>query len=186
MFARFVIPILLVASGIALFFVAVIPGYERIQVVEAEIEELNAALETTEEVTGIVNDLSATVATISAEDRRRLEGIIPRDRDLDIVEYATNLTTLALRRGLQLTTLTYRRDTLGKTAFKSDYAKKIGQYHITFKVTTSYEEFQLLLADIENTEHLMDIHVTKFSVGKEDDLYNYNVNLYTYYIDDNF
>jgi Tfp pilus assembly protein PilO len=182
-------PIILILISFAAFFGYVDPNYRgenlsngnrSIKSLQAEDAEYQAALNNTNELRKKRDSLVQTRGEIDPVDLEKLEKLLPDN--IDNIKLVIDMNRIA-----QNHTLTLKNIRL-ETAVKSDTPDKLGQDNkkygtvgLTFSVSSSYENFQNFLADLERSLRLVDI--TELSVTSNDTgVYDFSVGMKTYWL----
>jgi Tfp pilus assembly protein PilO len=185
---NFITPIILIIISFAVFFGYVDPAYRvdkplenkmSIKSLLAEDAEYQSALNNTTEIRKKRDSLVEKRGAINPNDLTRLEKLLPDNIDnirlvIDIKQIAENYT---------LTLKNIKLD----AAVKEDPSRlgqdnnKYGTVGLTFSVSSSYDNFQNFLADLEKSLRLVDI--TELSVtGNDTGIYDFTVSLKTYWL----
>ena len=181
-------PLILIIISIGTFFVYIDPTYrgqdlsngERsIQSLLAEEAEYQKALNNTTEIRDKREALVAKMGEIEPADLLKLEKLLPDN--IDNIKLVIDMNNIA-----QKHTLTLKNIKLD-TEIKSDSDKlgqdnnKYGTVGLSFSVSSSYDNFQNFLADLEKSLRLVEI--TDLSVtGNDTGIYDFSVGLRTYWL----
>lgn len=174
---RFLIPvILLIVSGVA-FFLFIDPTYSEIRELQSEEELFGEALDNSKELQKVRDDLLGQYNGFSSNDLQRLEKMLPNS--VDNVRLVRDLDGIAADHGMTPRNVTVQISEENTQAGPREGS--LGSVLITFNVNGSYETFQSFLQDIEKSLRLMDVVNVSF-VASEQNLYEYNVSIRTYWI----
>jgi Tfp pilus assembly protein PilO len=181
-------PIILIIISIATFFGYIDPNYRgtdlgngarSIQSLQAEDGEYQTALNNSTEIRKKRESLVAKRGQMSVDNLAKLEKLLPDN--VDNIKLVIDMNQIA-----QAHTLTLKNIKLD-TAVKSDSTqlgqdvKKYGTVGLSFSVTSSYDNFQNFLTDLEKSLRLVEI--TDLSVtGNDTGLYEFSVGIKTYWL----
>lgn len=181
-------PIILIIISIAVFFGYIDPNYRgtdlsggrrSIQSLQAEDGEYQTALNNTTEIRKKREALVVKRGEINPNDLTKLEKLLPDNVDniklvIDMNQIAQN-HTLTLKNIKLNTSPTADPNKLGQDN------SKYGTVSLSFTVSSSYDNFQNFLTDLEKSLRLVDI--TDLSVtGNETGVYDFSVGLKTYWL----
>jgi Tfp pilus assembly protein PilO len=182
-------PIILIIISLATFFGFIDPNYRgenlsngnrSIKSLQAEDAEYQIALNNTNEIRKKREALVQKRGEIDPEDLQKLEKLLPDN--IDNIKLVIDMNRIA-----QNHTLTLKNIKL-ETTVKTDSKEKIGQDNkkygtvgLSFSVSSSYDNFQNFLNDLEKSLRLVDI--TDLSVtGTDSGVYDFSVSLKTYWL----
>jgi len=188
---NFIVPIILIASSIAIFFGYVDPNYRNgvdqsggpytsadIVFLKSEVAKYNAIINSSTEIVSNRDSLIAKKNTISETDKARLEKLLPSN--IDNIRLIMEISKIAENRGLvakniSVGDMTNTTDTIGSS--NSLY----GILSLKFTVNSSYSNFLNLLQDLENNLRLLDITDISFN-ATDSGFYDYSITLNTYWL----
>lgn len=181
-------PIILIIISIGTFFAYIDPNYRgenlangkrSIISLQAEDKEYQDALNNTKSIREKRDALVSKMGQMNTDSLARLQKLLPDNIDniklvIDMNQIAQNHTLIL--KNIKLDTATKSEsDKLGKDN------SKYGTVGLSFSVTSSYENFQNFLTDLEKSLRLVEI--TDLSVtGNDTGLYDFSVGLKTYWL----
>ena len=181
-------PIILIILSIGTFFAYTDKNYrgqnlgngdKSIQELQVEYTNYQDALNNDKAIRDQRQKLQDIKGSISADNLTKLEKLLPDN--IDNIKLIIDMNNIATKHGLEL------KGAKLDTSAKTDSAKlgadnsKYGTVGITFSVTSSYDNFQNFLKDLEKSLRLVEI--TDLSVsGNNNGLYDYSVGLKTYWL----
>jgi len=186
-----IVPIILIASSIAIFFGYVDPNYRNgvnqsggpytgadIVFLKSEVAKYKAIINSSTEIVSNRDSLIAKKNTITESDKSRLEKLLPSN--IDNIRLIMEISKIAEDRGLVAKNIfvgdmTKTTDTIGSS--NSLY----GTLSLKFTVNSSYNNFLNLLQDLENNLRLLDITDINFN-SADSGFYDYSVTLNTYWL----
>lgn len=182
--------ILLFLASLGIFFGYINPAYrsltERKELRERSITELRLerdryadALEKTREIEQTRTGLLEKYNAIPAEDRERLEKLLPDH--VDSVRLIIDVNNMAAQYGMTLRNITLlpsNAELAGQTLAIGPQEGLFKAVGLKFSVTGSYGDFRAFLRDLERSLRLTDVKTVSFVAGKEE--YTYSVTLVTY------
>jgi len=174
---RFFIPIILLIVSGATFFWFIDPTYSDIQTLEGERELFSEALDNSQELQAVRDDLLSQYNGYTAEDLDRLEKMLPDA--VDNVRLIRDLNGIAGDYGMTLRNTSVQISQQNTQAGPSEGT--LGSVLVSFTVTSSYESLVSFLQDLERSLRLVDVVNLAFTTSEEN-LYEYNVGIRTYWI----
>lgn len=190
---RFVIPIiLLILSGFILFGLST-PIMSGVSAAKAEKQKLAEGLNNAKEIQKQLDTLLQEFNKLSQNDLDSIDRLIPDTIDnvklvIDINEIASNygmtiknITIQSEERESGRSSVSETEADSAQTALAGAGSMQVGSILIGFSVEGSYRAFQLFLRDLSRSLRLVDIESLKFN-GNENDFYQYDVVLRTYWL----
>jgi Tfp pilus assembly protein PilO len=180
-------PIILIIISFAIFFGYVDPNYRgsgdetnrSIKSLQAEDAQYQEALNNTTEIRKKREALIDKRGQISAEDLLRLEKLLPDN--VDNIKLVIDMNNIAENHGLVLKSI--KLDTEAKldpNKLGQDNSK-YGVVGLSFSVSSSYDNFQNFLNDLEKSLRLVEI--TDLTVaGNDTGVYDFSIGLKTYWL----
>ena len=181
-------PIILIIISFATFFMYIDPNYRgtdlsngtrSIQSLQAEDAEYQTALNNSNEIRRKRESLVQKRGEIDPANLAKLDKLLPDN--VDNIKLVIDIKNIAENHALTLKNIKL------DTAIKSDSSKigqdnsKYGTVGLSFSVSSSYDNFQNFLTDLEKSQRLVDI--TDLSVvGNETGVYDFAVGLRTYWL----
>lgn len=183
---RFLLPILLVAAAIGLFALYTNPTYQAaggIKDLQAKEKSYDDALNQSQELKRVREQLLARYNTFSTEEREKLEDFLPDN--VDNIRLVIDINNIAARHSLSVKNLQLG-DTKDGSAVRSDSAVgapggAVGTVDLGFTVTADYDNFLAFLSDLEHSLRIVDVEKISFQVG-EKSLNDYTLSIRTYWL----
>ncbi len=175
----FFVPIILIAASIGTFFLYVNPTYQTVkaeQVQESALSEANAnAVTLRAERSKLIDDMN----NISSEDRDKLQKALPDN--IENVDLIININNIALQHNMKIKNARIGDPTAVDKTSAGPSLTKYGTVSLSFTVSTSYDEFQSFMKDLESSLRLVDVTNLSFSPS-DNGRYDFNVTLQTYWL----
>ena len=181
-------PVILIIISIGTFFMYVDPSYrgtnlssgvKSIQELQNEDAQYQASLDNTTAIRMKRQALIDKENGINPADLSRLQKLLPDN--IDNIKLVIDMNQIAQNHNLTL------KDVRLDTSIKTDPNKlgvdisKHGTVGLSFSVTSSYDNFQNFLTDLEKSLRL--VEVTDLSVtGSDNGIYTFSVGLKTYWL----
>jgi Tfp pilus assembly protein PilO len=177
----FLLPIILLGAGAGLFVLYTDPSYQATKALAMEAASYEQALNTSQELRKIRDQLIARRNTLPEAELKKLERMLPDN--VDNIRLIIDVNGIATRHGLSLKDVN-----LGDISDSVDAADpraagssgdKVGSVTLDFTVSATYDQFLAFLQDIEHSLRLLDIEHLEFAVadtGK--DSYSFTVRTY--------
>jgi len=179
--------ILLVVTAIALFSYYIDPTYKEIGTLRAQEAEFAEALENTEKVQDLRNELQTKYNSFSQEDREKLEKLLPDS--VDNVRLIIEIDAIASRHNMEFenvqTTDTRSRSApspIASGAIGAEAQRRYAESPLSFTVLGEYDDFLNFLRDIERSLRIMDITNVEVDPEGESGKYAYDIKLRTYWL----
>jgi Tfp pilus assembly protein PilO len=182
-------PIILILISFTAFFGYVNPNYRgenlsngnrSIKNLQAEYAEYQTALNNSNQIRAKRQALMEKRGEINPEDLQKLEKLLPDN--IDNIKLVINMNQIAQKHTLVLKNLKL------DTAVKTDTPNKLGSDNnkygtvgLSFSVSSSYDNFQNFLNDLEKSLRLVDI--TDLSItGNDSGVFDFSVGMKTYWL----
>jgi Tfp pilus assembly protein PilO len=178
---RLIIPIILIAAALGLFVLWVNPTYQAAQGLAAQVASYDDALNKSQELKSVRDQLLSRRNTFSQDDVNKLQEILPDNVDnirliIDINKIAS-LHNLTLQ-NVQLGSVSNSNNTQNALAAGAS-GSPIGSVDIGFSVTTNYDTMLAFLQDLEHSLRLIDVEKLSFTAaGADNDSYNFSIRTY--------
>jgi len=181
-------PVILILVSLGTFFMYVDPNYRgtdlnngnrSIKSLQAEDAEYQAALNNTTEIRKKRDALVQKRSNFNPADLAKLEKLLPDN--VDNIKLVIDIKNIAENH-----TLTLKNIKLD-TAVKSDTSKlgqknsKYGTVGLSFTVSSSYDNFQNFLTDLEKSLRLVEVNELSVS-GNDTGIYDFSISLKTYWL----
>lgn len=178
---RFITPLLLIAIAVGGFLKFTDPVFEEIKTLQAEKDTLNRALGNAKKLREAQDKLLAEFRNIPAEDLNRLNKLLPDN--VDNVRLIIDINNIARPYGMTIRNIQIKTDE-GRTedSVIQDGSDKQGVVTLGFSVSGSYNNFKSFIADLARSLRLVDVTATTFSAAADRDVYDYSVEIKTYWL----
>jgi len=179
-------PVILIIISIAIFFGYVDPNYrgdlgsgaQSIKSLQAEDGEYQSALDNTTAIRQKRDALVTKMGEINPTDLTNLQKLLPDN--VDNIKLVIDMNQIAQNHSLTLKNIKFDTAAAETGKLGTDNSK-YGTVSLSFSVSSSYENFQNLLTDLEKSLRLVDI--TGLSVtGNNTGIYDFSVSLKTYWL----
>lgn len=180
---RFLTPLILVGAAIALFVVYTDPAYQATKEVKAQVESYDNALTKSQELKKVRDQLLSKRNALVVEDVQKLEKVLPDN--VDNIRLIIDVNNIATRRGLtlknvQLGTISNQANAANPLAV-GDSGAPLGSATLGFTVAASYDDFLVLLADLEHSLRVVNVEKISFSAGERAEN-DYTFSIRTYWL----
>lgn len=183
---RFLIPLVILATAVGIFFLGADPLYEDISVLQARIGKLDEALASSKETLALRDALLEKYDAISEENLDRLERILPVT--VDNVRLVLEISRLSTENSLVLKEVqTISPKELGRvksSGLQSDDLRLYDTIGVKFTLVGTYDSFRKFLSEFEKNVRISDMTRLSFnSVGLgSNDVNEYHVLVETYWL----
>ena len=172
---RFIFPLILVIAAIGLFVVFTNPNYQDIGDLRVKQAAYNQALNNSQELLKVRNQLTDKYNNLPSTDRDRLEKLMPNT--VDNIRLIIDIQNVALTHGMNPKDIKYDARA-GSTASGTtnqqavnpqDLAssqKEYGTFELEFSVTGPYQNFLAFVQDLEQSLRLVDIESVTFQAAE--------------------
>jgi len=175
---KFLLPIIFLAISASLFFLYIDPEFKNIEGLKQEEQLFSNALDNSKELQGIRDDILAKYNSFSADDLERIEKMLPNH--IDNVRLVRDIDGVASKYGMTL-----RNVSIDVSANALDNVGPdeniIGTMVLGFSVSGPYKTFLSFIRDLEKSMRIVDVVEVSF-IASDKDLYEYKVNLKTYWL----
>jgi Tfp pilus assembly protein PilO len=165
---------ILAALGTAIYWTR--PLFEEVQTLIAKREELNTTLLRFQELKKVRDELLNKYNSISREDLKRLEELLPRSPEVGLL--LVNLENVSRTQGVSLNGLRVE-EIIGSSA-NSKNENSLQSLPVEISVSSSYEVFRSFLSALELSRRIIDIESVSFAAGDENN-YNFAIKGVTYW-----
>jgi len=188
---NFILPIILIASSIAVFFGYVDPNYKGngvqnssdysqagVVFLKSELTKYDDILNSSTKIIAQRDTLVAKKNTISEADKARLEKLLPNN--IDNIRLIIEISKIAENRSLVVKNVSFGDLTKTTNTIGPDNSL-YGTMSLKFTVNSSYNNFLNFLQDLESNLRLLDITDISFT-ATDSGFYDFNVSLNTYWL----
>jgi Tfp pilus assembly protein PilO len=181
--SRLLIPIVLVGAAIGLFALYTNPTYQSTKELQAQAMSYDDALNKSQELRTVRDQLLSKRNTFSADDIQKLQEMLPDN--VDNIRLIIDINNIASRHNLSLQnvslgTISNSRTTRSATSAGAS-GDAVGSVEIGFSVTTSYDNMLAFIQDVEHSLRLIDIENLSFSATAGDNSI-YSMSIRTYWL----
>ena len=179
---RTLLPILLIAVSIAIFFFWINPQYADVQVLNAQSDESNTALARVAELESIKSDLVSKENLFQQSDLTKLQKLLPDN--VDNIRLFLDMQGIAMSYGTSIQDISVA-DQSQKTSIQAigPSSKQYGQMALSFSVNISYEKLGLFLKDLENSLRVVEVKSLSFTAdNKTPNLYKVSFSLNAFWL----
>ena len=177
---RLFIPIILVVAAIGLFVVYTNPTYQASKVLSDKVGQYNDALDKSQELKSVRDQLLAKRDTFSEDDVQKLQEILPDN--VDNIRLIIDINNIASRHSLSLSNV--QLGTIGGPNASQNLAvggsdAPVGSVDVGFSVNASYDTMLAFLQDLEHSLRLIDVEKLDFTAGQSGtDTYTFTIRTY--------
>lgn len=177
-------PILFLLLAIGLFFVYIDPTYKTIQETLKEEEKFNHALDKSKELQEVRDRLLSSYNTFSKKELNRLSKLLPDH--VDNVRLILDIDHIASLYGMRIKNLDISKKEEKKESIIGPDTALYQSVSLSFSIVSSYDILKNFIKDLEKSLRIVDITDISLASSKsilgEDDLYEYNISLKTYWL----
>jgi hypothetical protein len=162
---RLFIPIILIVAAVGLFLVYTDPTYQATKALSTKVAAYNDALNTSQELRSVRDQLLSKRNTFSNDDVQKLQEVLPDN--VDNIRLVIDINNIASRHGLSVTSVN-----LGDISQNAKNALAVGNtggpvgnVDITFSITTTYDGMLAFIEDLEHSLRLIDVQKLSFAAG---------------------
>ncbi len=189
---NFILPIILIASSIGVFFGYVDPNYKGtaaqssadyttagVVFLKDELAKYDNIVNSSTQIVDKRDVLVAKKNTISETDKTRLERLLPSN--IDNIRLIIEISKIAEGRNLVAKNISVGDMTQTTSNTIGTDNTPYGTLSLKFTVNSSYDNFLNFLQDLENNLRLVDVTNISFN-ATDSGFYDFNVNLNTYWL----
>ena len=178
---KFIFPIILLIASVGLFVVYVNPTYQHDQALSAEASDYNQALSKASELRARREELTQQYDAIDSSDIDRLTKLLPDS--VDNVRLIININDIAEKYGMNIKDIQISEDNANSGETLGPNTQSYGTITLSFGITSTYENFEAFLKDLESSLRIVDVTSLSFSsASAKNDTYDYSVSLQTYWL----
>lgn len=181
-----ILAILFIGVSIGLFILYIQPTYQATQDNRTKVASFDEALSKTRQIQELKAGLLARRNDFSSENLDRLHKMLPDH--VDNVRLVLDLDGIAANYGIRLKDVGIQKATVdgaSETTVLNGGAAQSHPYQsltLTFSVVATYEEFMLLLRDLEASLRIVDFTNLTITPASSPDTYSFGVALRTYWL----
>lgn len=173
--------IILLLLSVGLFYTFTNPQYRDVRELGALASQYRNVLENVSAITELRDRLVGSYGTFPREEITRINKVLPDD--IDTVRLAFDLDVLASRYGVSIKDVhtSIAGNENAEMIVLPEFAGPYDVATVSFSFVSNYNNFMLLLSDIERSLRIMDIKTIAFQTN-ESGLYEYKVTVDTYWL----
>ena len=177
------LPIILVAVAVGLFYTFIDPTYKEVQELKQEEQKFDDALQKSRELQALRDTLLAQYNSFSENDLERLNKMLPDH--VDNVRLALDVNSVASQYSMRIKNITVSD---APRAVRRTGSNVLGELPDTFEsvtisfvVASTYNNLIAFIKDLERSLRVVDLTELSFSSG-EGDLHEYQLSFKTYWM----
>lgn len=182
--SRLLFPLILVAAAVGLFMLYTDPAYQGVKDLQAKVGAYDEALNKSQELKRTRDQLISRRNTFPPEGLQKLERILPDN--VDNIRLIIDINAIAARHSLSIRNIQLGQvsdSTTNRNALAVGVSgDPVGSVELGFSVSASYEDFLAFLQDLEHSLRIVDVEDISFSVQPDTALYDYTLNIRTYWL----
>lgn len=173
--------IILLLLSVGLFYTFTNVQYQEVKGLYTLASEYQNVLRNTSAIVELRDRLLVTYETFPKAEIDRINKVLPDN--INTVRLALDLDSMASRYGLSIKNIQATTGASGDANFivLPEQASAYEKATVSFGFISNYENFMLLLADLERNLRIMDIRSISFQTS-ESGLYDYRVSVETYWL----
>ncbi len=181
---RYLLPLILIAAAIGLFVVYTNPAYQvRIKAFKEQESSYDDALNKSQELKRVRDQLLSKYNTFSADDKGKLEDLLPDN--VDNIRLVIDINNIAARHNIAVKSLQIGDTTSGKSTRSVSAVgasgSAVGSVELGFSVSADYDHFLAFLYDLEHSLRLIDVEKIDF-VQTPNGINDYSLTIRTYWL----
>jgi len=176
---RLLVPVILIALSIGLFFGYIDPTYQGIKELRAEEKTFDEALTQSRELQRIRDTLLSRYNTFSQEDLDRLEKLLPDH--VDNVRLILDIDSIASQYNMRTRNVTVSGASSGDSNTIGSNQNAVDSVILSFSVVATYDNFIRFIKDLESSLRIVDLVGLSFK-ATEGEAFNFNVSIKTYWL----
>ena len=188
---RLIFPTIMLAAAIGLFVVFTNPAYQDIGALRVQQASYNQALNNSQELLKVRDNLTAIYNNMSTTQRDDLSKLMPDN--VDNIRLIIDIQNVALKYGMNPTDIKYDANATGPTTGATPAAvtpaqlantqKDYGTFELEFSVTGSYSNFLSFIGDLEHSLRMIDIESITFQAPNAgSSAIKYDIRVKTYWL----
>ncbi len=186
---RYILPLILIATSVGLFFAFINPTYQEVKALRGESARYDAALTNSQQLQSERDALSEKYRNMPAEQIARLEKLLPDNADN--IRLIINLQQMAQTYGMAISSIKFDANAVDTSANSlaavsvQEQQKDYGTFKLEFTTNGSYDSFQKFLKDMERSLRVTDIESIDFNSeggNANKQSYLYTIKLRTYWL----
>ncbi|MDO8569654.1 MAG: type 4a pilus biogenesis protein PilO [bacterium] len=173
--------IILLLLSVGLFYAFTNGQYQDVKKLYALASEYRDILQNVSDIVELRDRLLVTYETFPKAEIERISKVLPDN--IDTVQLALDLDSMASRYGISIKSIKTETGVAQDTDLivLPEYAGVYEKATVSLSFISSYENFKLLLADIEKSLRIMNIKSVSFRAS-DTGLYDYEISAETYWL----
>ena len=195
---RFIVPIIMLAVSIGLFFTFTSPTYSSIQDLRAQQTEYNQALSNAAELESVRNQLIQKYNMFDQQTLADLKKLLPDN--VDNIKLILEINDVAVRYNMSLKNVKFQSTSASPTTVEENNArlaekkKAYSSFSVEFSTEGKYSDFVGFISDLEKSLRIVDVNSLAFTApelpqnlggvnpSKPNDSYKYDFRVSTYWL----
>src|SRR3989344_518415 len=181
---RNLLPLLLIAVSVALFYLHIDPRYQDVKALSDEKSQYVQALTKAGELKNVATELLGKYNNISQDNLLKLEKLVPDT--LNTVKLVADINAIAGKYGIALEGIrvTEKTSDSAQQVETGENSPKYNTATVSFSFSATYENLTLFLTDLEKSLQIVDIKSVDFDSDVENTnaSYDYSVSFQTYWL----
>ena len=173
---NFIVPILLLASSIGIFFGYIDPTYKNDITLSAQLAQYESALSNSKQLLNTRDTLVAKLNTFSQPDLDKLSKLLPDS--VDLVTLIIEINSIAAQYNIHIRN--FGGGTQGQGGQLGQNLSPYDSLNLTFTTTASYDTFMAFLKALETNLRLIDVSSISFTANQSSTIYDFNLQVSTY------
>ncbi|HEY4489735.1 MAG TPA: type 4a pilus biogenesis protein PilO [Candidatus Paceibacterota bacterium] len=178
---RSLLPFLIIALSVGLFYIFINPQYKEIKNIQGQREQYKNAIDKVESLKKVRDDLLSKYNTLPKENLIKLEKMIPSN--LNTVKLISDIASVGGPYGIAIRGVSTRDIADAGEDIAALSQKPYETTSISFKFSATYQNMVSFLRDIERSLQLVDVKTLQFT-AKDDitGINEYDITIQTYWI----
>jgi len=180
---RSLIPIILIAVSLGLFYVHIDPRYQEVKALQAQQSQYKEALVKSIELKVVAQELLTKYNAIPQENIAKLERLVPDN--LNTVKLVTDLDSIGGKHGITISSVNVTEEQVDEAQEVTEGAPKpYRTTTISFTFSSNYKNLLLFLRDVEKSLQVVDVKDVAFNseAGESGDVYDYSMSIDAYWL----
>lgn len=173
------ISIILLVGAVGLFFGYTYKKYDQIKTLRVDVSELQKDLEQSMTILSKRDELKKRYAAFKQSDLDNLNSLLPDY--VDNIKLVMDMNNIAKLYGMSLKSIKVDEEKQDKVVAAGSTKAPYGSMDISFKVTSTYENFVQFLRDLEKSLRIVDVTALSFK-SSDTGVYDFGVALKTYWL----
>jgi len=176
-------------SILSFFILTSVIGYAFIYPTAGEIKTLlneqqkyEDSLEMVSNIEAKKSELLTKFNSISSEDKASIDTVLPDS--FNFVRLISQIDSVASRYGIAINDISSKEisSSVGSTIENAESPREYQSAAVEFSFSSSYDQYNSFLGDLEKSLRILDLKSTKITSNEEKKVFNYTVELETYWL----